>query len=185
MCRPQKLNGQQYVCVCVIRVIVLNSFAAVGFLGYRALSIPHSCVTSRCNSLPLGGAMYCTWFLWESYPGLPALCLNRYTEEPLSYLSAQTEITHPHIWSCLQLGWCSRGHTGSGRSRLCSRRSRGFHRWFHWGTRQYLQREAGASLAFTPSVGTVNTALIVWTKHYQSDNDGPTLSIHLEQAWAN
>lgn len=36
MCRPQKLNGQQYVCVCVIRVIVLQLLGSLATELYRS-----------------------------------------------------------------------------------------------------------------------------------------------------
>lgn len=60
-------------------------------------------------------------------------------------------VTDRHICWYRLAGWCSLGHNGSGRSRPCSRRSRGCHIWCHWRTHRYLreQRERRPS-EFTP-----------------------------------
>lgn len=50
--------------------------------------------------------------------------------EHIAVIEFDETVAHQHICSCPPAGWRSLGHTGSGRSRPCSRRSRGCHRWF-------------------------------------------------------
>lgn len=50
-------------------------------------------------------------------------------------------VTDRHICWYRPAGWCSLGHNGSGRSRPCSRRSRGCRIWCHWRTHQYLREQ--------------------------------------------
>lgn len=50
-------------------------------------------------------------------------------------------VTDRHICWYHPVGWCSLGHNGSGRSRPCSRRSRGCHIWCHWRTHRYLREQ--------------------------------------------